>query len=136
VRNSARTVLAGEVGSPAMSSIGKGKAMRVLRERLEALPHGTQQVLAELAGLNVATLSRWKHGGLPKLPQLEALADAMGVSICYLLCEGSSEQPKLPAVPAASPQARVERLIRRARRTQRELDAARRALATTQKEKR
>lgn len=116
-----------------MAAVAKrGMAMRVLMQRLAALPRGTQKRLAELAGLNEATLSRWKSGVPPRLQQLEALAEAMGVSICYLLDDNSKEVPKLPSVEPAADAAKIARLVRRAEDAQQELAAALDALRKKQ----
>lgn len=101
--------------------------MRVLASRLSGLPRGAQRRLAELAGLSPETVSRWKSGrGNPRLAELEALADAMGVSVAHLVSSESEEQPTLPGVAISGERAsaRVERLLVRAERVARELTAA------------
>lgn len=62
--------------------------MRVLSSRLRELKlqRGGQRRLAELAGVAPNTLIQWRKGrGNPRLSELEALADAMRVSIVYLV---------------------------------------------------
>jgi len=101
--------------------------MRVLALRLHGLPRGAQRRLAELAGLSPETVSRWKAGrGNPRQAELEALADAMGVSVAHLVSSESTEEPTLPGVgpDGERASARVERLLRRAERIARELTAA------------
>jgi transcriptional regulator with XRE-family HTH domain len=100
--------------------------MRVLALRLRELKlhRGDQRRLAELAGLRSESLSRWKKGqGNPRLSELEALADAMGVSIVYLVSPESAEVPT-PGLSGDHAAERVERLLRRAERVARELTAA------------
>jgi transcriptional regulator with XRE-family HTH domain len=104
--------------------------MRVLASRLRELKlkRGDQRRLAELAGVTQNSLIKWRKGlGNPRLSELESLAEAMRVSIVYLVSSTSAETPTLPGdvVPNDDrPAARVERLLRRAERVSRELSAA------------
>jgi transcriptional regulator with XRE-family HTH domain len=105
------------------------RAMRVLSSRLRELrlQRGGQRRLADLAGLTQETLIRWRKGkGNPRLSELESLADALGVSVVYLVSVESSEVPTLPgAQPDGARLAeRIERLRRRAEKTSHELSAA------------
>jgi len=101
--------------------------MRVLASRLRALRlrRGDQRRLAELAGVSSNTLIKWRKGlGNPRLSELEALADAMGVSVVYLVNPESAEQPRLFDAGDEANQQRVERLLRRAEKVARELTEA------------
>ncbi len=85
--------------------------MAVLAARIKQLPRGTQKVVAELSGLRAETITRWKKGqGNPNLAELEAFADALEVSLLYLLDPGRQEAPKLP--PTAAAERRLEKLLR------------------------
>jgi transcriptional regulator with XRE-family HTH domain len=122
-----------------MNDEGRARSMRVLASRLRALPHGAQKRLAELAGLSEETLSRWRTmKGNPRLTELEALADAMAVSVGYLLLEDSKESPVLPSVEpsAAAADARVDLLLRRAERAAQELKDAVRLAEDRKRKKR
>lgn len=102
--------------------------MRVLSQRLRELKlhRGGQRRLAELAGIAQNTLIKWrKGGGNPRLSELEQLAEALGVSVVYLISTESAETPTVPAAPPSEADAaRVERLLRKAERTAQDLAAA------------
>ncbi len=102
---------------------GRG-ARAVLAARVRGLPRGTQVRLAHLAGLTQETVSRWKKGtGNPRLSQLETFAEAMGVSVRWLITmDGPDEKPRLPATTAE--ERKAERLIRDGERIERELRPA------------
>ncbi len=75
--------------------------MAVIAKRLKDLQgkteRGWQRRVAELAGVTAETVTRWKGGqGNPKLSELEGLADALGVSVCYLIEPTARGQPVLP----------------------------------------
>jgi transcriptional regulator with XRE-family HTH domain len=56
-----------------------------LREHMERLGM-SQDTLAEHLGVSQALVSKWKRGrGMPKTPEVRAMADLFGVSCDYLL---------------------------------------------------
>lgn len=60
--------------------------MAVLASRLNALRPGQLKGLAESAGLTGAKITKWTKGlGDPRLGELEALADALGVPVAFLI---------------------------------------------------
>lgn len=94
--------------------------MRVLAARIKGLPRGSQRVLAELAGLRAETITRWKGGqGNPKLGELEAFADALEVSVSYLIDAERDETPKIP--PTGADERKLDRLLRDGERVRAEL---------------
>jgi transcriptional regulator with XRE-family HTH domain len=97
--------------------------MAVLSKRVKMLPRGTQKVVAELAGLSAETITRWKGGhGNPRLGDLEAFADVLGVSVAYLVDAARVEAPKIP--PTSADGRRLERLVRDGERIEAELPKA------------
>jgi transcriptional regulator with XRE-family HTH domain len=81
-------------------------------------------VIAELSGLREETLVRWKKGnGNPRISELEALAEALRVSVVYLISdERPDEHPTYP--PTAADSRNVERLLREGERLAADLSAA------------
>jgi transcriptional regulator with XRE-family HTH domain len=73
--------------------------MAVLAGRLQKVKarRGWQAKVAVRAGVSAETVTRWKAGdGNPKLSELEALADALGVSVCYLISADAAEETPRP----------------------------------------
>jgi transcriptional regulator with XRE-family HTH domain len=75
---------------------------QLLRERLRAIKHGMNGVVADAAGVDRATLSRWKNWDEtseplnPDLAALKGIAKALGITLAELFREpgepGESDQ--------------------------------------------
>ena len=60
----------------------------------------TSYRVAKDTGVSQTTLSDWKRGrSVPKLEKLKKLADYFGVSVEYLMGNGSRRRMSLPARP-------------------------------------
>ena len=56
----------------------------------------TQQALADQLGMSQRTINGYEHGRQPKIPIYQALADACGVSVTWLMSgEGTAERQKV-----------------------------------------
>jgi transcriptional regulator with XRE-family HTH domain len=81
----------------------------VLKRLLERIPERRQKRVAQFAGMNESTISRWKNGKEPFNPTLESLerlAEAVRTPVADLIIEtpGHDQERHLTSAPAPEPE--------------------------------